>query len=262
MKQQIRDIEVNYSERGEGEAVVLIHGLAEDHRSFADVQERLQDFHTYAYDFRGHGSTSNGDAEGTIDQLADDLIAFLENVSGPAKCVGYSLGGTIVLQAAVKRPDLVRHLVLVGSSTVVGSMAAEFFKERIELLQQDPDAFREALGKDNALQIVNPTVNADEIAMARCAAVGEGDGYINAARAMIGVNQQPMTPLLAQVENPVDVVGADQDVFCPRKASDIILDALESAQYHEIADAGHLISADQPAAYAELLRTILNRTES
>lgn len=259
MKQQIRDIEVNYSERGDGEAVVLIHGLAEDHQSFADVQERLQNFHTFAYDFRGHGSTTNGDADGTIEQLADDLIAFLETVSGPAKCVGYSLGGTIVLQAAVKRPDLVRHLILVGTSTVVGSMAAEFFKQRIELLQQNPDAFREALREDNAKQIVNPAVNADEIAQARCAAVGTGEGYINAARAMIGVNQQPMTPLLAQVDRPVDVVGADQDVFCPRKASDIILEALSSAQYHEIADAGHLISADQPAAYAELLGRLLSQ---
>jgi len=260
MKQQLRDIEVNYREHGEGEAVVLVHGLAEDHNSFSDVQDRLHNFHTYAYDFRGHGSTTNGDAEGSIIQLADDLIAFLEVVSGPAKCVGYSLGGTIVLQAAVKRPDLVRHLILVGTSTVVGRMAADFFQQRIELVQKNLEAFHQALHEDNAKQVINPSVNADEIAQARCAAVGNGDGYINASRAMIGVSQQPMTPLLAELNSSIDIVGADQDVFCPRKASDIILNACSSAEYHEIENAGHLISADQPEAYANLLGKLLSES--
>ena len=260
MKQQLRDISVNYREHGEGEAVVLVHGLAEDHSSFSDVQDRLDNFHTYAYDFRGHGSTTNGDAEGTLMQLANDLIAFLGSVSGPAKCVGYSLGGTIVLQAAVKRPDLIPHMILVGTSTVVGRMAAEFFQQRIELVQKNLEAFQQALYEDNAKQLINPSVDADEIAQVRCKAVGNGDGYINAARAMIGVNQQPMTPLLAQLESTIDIVGADQDVFCPRKASDIILEACDSARYHEIANSGHLISADQPEAYANLLGKLLSES--
>ncbi|MGI9286283.1 MAG: alpha/beta fold hydrolase [Pseudomonadales bacterium] len=260
MIQRIKDIDVAYTESGEGEAVVLVHGLAEDRRSFADVQARLQDFSTFAYDLRGHGDTSLGEAEGTLAQLGEDLIAFVEALTGPAKCVGYSLGGTVVLWAAIKRPDLIKQAVVVGTSTVVGSFAAGFFNDRIELIQNDPASFRKALRDDTAAQIVNPGIDIDAITRRRVDAVGDGGGYINAARAMIGVHTEPLTPQLGGITCPVDVIGADGDVFCPRKAADIILDGLKQGTYHEVAHAGHLVSVDQPAAYAMTLRNALLRS--
>ncbi len=261
MKQHIRDIDVAYTERGKGEAVVLVHGLAEDRRSFTDVQKRLQDFHTFAYDLRGHGETSLGEAEGTLAQLGADLIAFMEALTGPAKCIGYSLGGTVVLWVAIKRPDLVKQAIVVGTSTVVGNRAAGFFNERIALIQKDPESFCAALRDDTAAQIVNPDIDVDSITRRRIEAIGDGGGYINAARTMMGVHAEPLTPLLAEISCPVDVIGADGDVFCPRKAADIILASLDHGKYHEVEDAGHLISVDQPAAYSITLKNTLLRSE-
>jgi pimeloyl-ACP methyl ester carboxylesterase len=261
MQQSIRDIEVGYSESGKGEAVVLIHGLAEDRRSFADVQQRLQDFHTFAYDLRGHGESSLGGAEGTLAQLGEDLIAFMEKMTGPAKCIGYSLGGTVVLWAAIKRPDLVKQAIVIGTSTVVGSSAAGFFSERIELIEKNPESFRAALRDDTAAQVVNPDVDIDKVTRHRVEAVGSGGGYINAARAMIGVHADPLTPRLNEITIPVDVIGADGDVFCPRKAADIILAGLNHGSYHEIGNAGHLVSVDQPAVYSATLKNALLRSE-
>ncbi|RLQ21459.1 alpha/beta fold hydrolase [Seongchinamella sediminis] len=261
MQKRIRDIDVTYTESGEGEPVVLIHGLAEDRNSFGDVQQRLQDFHTYAYDFRGHGETSLGDADGTLEQLGEDLIAFMETVTGPARCVGYSLGGTIVLWAALERPDLVKQAVVVGTSTVVGSTAAGFFGDRIELIQDDVKAFNAALRDDTKAQIVSGDVDVDQVTRRRIDAVGNGGGYINAARAMIGVHSNPLTPRLSEISCPVEVIGADGDVFCPRKAADIILDGLKHGNYREVRNAGHLVSIDQPAAYASTLRAALTQSE-
>lgn len=260
MNQTIKDIDVAFTESGEGEAVILIHGLAEDRRSFADVQQRLQDFHTFAYDLRGHGETSLGEAQGTLVQLGEDLIAFMEALTGPAKCIGYSLGGTVVLWAAIKRPDLVKQAIVVGTSTVVGSSAAGFFNERIAVIQENLESFRAALRDDTVAQIVNPAVDIDAVTRRRVEAVGSGGGYINAARAMIGVHTEPLTPRLEEITCPVDVIGADGDVFCPRKAADIILDGLKHGTYHEVANAGHLVSVDQPAAYSTTLRTALLRS--
>ncbi|MGI9235045.1 MAG: alpha/beta fold hydrolase [Woeseiaceae bacterium] len=259
LKQRVRDIDVAYTEIGAGDTVVMVHGLAEDQHSFAALQEALPDFHTFAYAFRGHGGTGIGEADGSLEQLGEDLIAFLENVSGPAQCIGYSLGGTIVLWAAVKRPDLIRHAVVVGTSTVVGRAAAGFFGERIALIEEDESGFAEALRDDTAAQILSSDVDVDVVARRRLEAVGNGRGYINAANAMIGVNKNPLTPELANIGCPVDVVGADGDVFCPRKAADIIMAELENGRYHEIAGAGHLISVDQPQAYADVIRGILKR---
>ena len=76
MRLRLNDIEVGYTERGDGgPAVVMVHGLAEDRRSWTHAQERLSDHRTLAYDLRGHGETQAGDGDGTLDQLAGDLVS-------------------------------------------------------------------------------------------------------------------------------------------------------------------------------------------
>ena len=88
MKIKIGDINVSYSVQGNGEPVVLIHGLAENKESWCGIQEKLE-CRTYSYDLRGHGESTLGKGDGTLEQLGGDLIEFLDKVSGPAKCVGY-----------------------------------------------------------------------------------------------------------------------------------------------------------------------------
>lgn len=102
MKAKLGDIVVNYSVMGEGPPVVFVHGLAEDRSSWTHVRDKLSNYRTYAYDLRGHGETSLGVEDGSLAQLGGDLVRFLEIVSGPAVCVGYSLGGTVVLWAAAE----------------------------------------------------------------------------------------------------------------------------------------------------------------
>ena len=94
-------------------------------------------------DLRGHGETGLGNAEGTLTQLGNDLVGFLEAITGPAVCIGYSLGGTIVLWAAAMRPDLVLHAIVAGTSVKVGYTANGFFQQRINLIENDQSAFAE-----------------------------------------------------------------------------------------------------------------------
>ena len=259
---ELGDIVVNYSRDGSGPPVVLLHGLAEDHRSWGPVAPYLGSFTTYAVDLRGHGRTTAGRGAGTLSQLSDDLIMFLQAVSGPAAVVGYSLGGAIGLKAATAAPDLIRHLVVVATSSVVGRAAAGFFAGRIAQLESgDRAGFAAGLRDDTALQVVTEA-DLDSLAASRMAAVGDGRGYINAARAMIGIRAEPLNPLLSRITAPLDIVGADRDVFCPRRASDIIADAVPHSRFHEIAGAGHLLSVDRPGAYGRLLARLLHETDT
>ena len=259
MKQRINDIDIAYSYTGRGQKVVMLHGLAEDRHSFADVQARLRRVHTFACDLRGHGDTDLGNADGTLAQLGNDLGDFLEAVTGPAACVGYSLGGTIVLWAAAMRPELVLHAVVVGTSVKVGYTANGFFQERIKLVENDKSAFAQALYRDTAAQLVTKGIDVEKLARKRLQSIHGGAGYINAAQAMMGLHDEPLTPLLEKIRCPVDIIGADQDVFCPRKAAHMITEALTDVAYHEIADAGHLMSVDQPVVYSDTLQKILYR---
>jgi pimeloyl-ACP methyl ester carboxylesterase len=254
---ELGDIVVNYRRSGSGQPVVLLHGLAEDLHSWDTVAAHLGGFAIHAVDLRGHGRTTSGAAAGTLSQLADDLAAFLRVVTGPAAVVGYSLGGTIGLKAASTPGTLIGHLIAAATSSVVGSAAAEFFAGRIAQLEaRDQEGFAAGLRDDTALQVV-AEADIDALTSKRLNAVGDGRGYINAARAMIGIRSEPLNPRLRQIGVPVDVIGAAGDVFCPRRAADIIVDNVDDCRYHEVAGAGHLLSVDQPDAYGKLLAQLL-----
>ena len=257
MRVRLADIGVGYTRTGEGPPAVMLHGLAEDRNSWADVQRRLSDFTTYAYDLRGHGETELGEAEGSLEQLGCDLIAFLDALTGPADCIGYSLGGAVVLWVAAKRPDLVTRATVAGTSTVVGRRAAEFFRDRIETIRSDFSGFAGELKEDTRQQLVVAGDRLEDVTARRLKAIGSGDGYVNAARAMARLNEEPLTQVLPEIACPVHVIGGEADVFCPRKAADIMIDGLRHGTYHEVAGAGHLMSVDQPDAYAQAIRNAL-----
>ena len=260
---RIGDIDIAFTDVGSGPTVVFVHGLAEDRTSWSPQLDGLEGFRRIAIDLRGHGETSLGDAQGTLDQLRDDLVGFLESVTGPAALVGFSLGGVIVLRTALDRPDLVTRAVVVATSSVVGRAARAFFEGRIALAESgDREALRDALRADTAAQVVTGGVDLDQLTKWRMDAIGDGGGYVNAARAMIGVADRSLTPELAEISVEVDVVGATEDQFCPRKAADILLEGLPpGARYHEVEGAGHLMNVDRPQAVTALLRTALTRSQ-
>lgn len=243
----LRDIDVAYTRTGSGEPVVFVHGLAEDRDSWSEIIRRLPPgICAHAADLRGHGRSSAGNGEGTASQLAGDLLAYLEQVTGPAACVGFSLGGVIVLEAALQRPDLVRQAIVVGTSSKVGRAAAAFFEERVRQVQSDIEGFRLALAADTDAQLASNRGAAAAIAARRVAAVGEGAGYANAARAMIALASAPLTDRLRGISVPVHIIQGEKDVFCPQKAAEILREAMPQAGYCEIPDAGHLMAVDQP----------------
>lgn len=255
---RLRDIDVRYRVAGTGPPVVMVHGLAEDHLTWRHQQDVLTGYRTHAYDIRGHGGTTLGDADGTPEQLRDDLLAFLDTVTGPAFVVGFSLGGTIALAAAARDDRLVTGVVALGASTKVGRAAAGFYAERIAR-SGDPDRMAQALREDTEAGLHDRTCDVDAVTARRLAAVGDGRGYANAATAMAALHDRPLTPALVDIACPVTVIGGEHDTFCPRKAADIILETLPRAEYHEIPGAGHLMNVDRPDAVTTAVRNALER---
>lgn len=251
---------MEYVSRGSGPPTLFLHGLAEDHRSWDPVLEGFEGRAVFASDLRGHGGSTIGEADGTPDQLARDLTSFLEQVSGPAAVVAFSLGGSIALLAAAERPDLFRRLVVIGTSSVVGPAAAEFFAGRIAQIEAGAmTEFASGLREDTARQVVTAR-DLDELVTSRLAAIGDGVGYVNAARAMMTLRDRPLTPRLAEVTGSVDVVAMDGDAFCPPRAGRMIVDALPDATFHQIDGAGHLVTVDRPDALLALLDQLLPRS--
>src|SRR5437764_1003982 len=118
---------LGYAVSGDGPAIVLVHGLGGTVENWRAVARALAERHRVLVpDLPGHGRSEALPVAAHLDALADAVFATAaaEGIDGAA-WVGHSLGGTIALRAAVRRPDAVRGVVLaaaagIGSSTRLG----------------------------------------------------------------------------------------------------------------------------------------------
>jgi pimeloyl-ACP methyl ester carboxylesterase len=127
-------------EDGDGEPLVLVHGgqfgdlYALDHWSL-NVGLLSTAFNVHAFDRLGQGFTDNPsiDADFTFDAVVRHAVAFVDARSRPAHLVGHSRGALVVAAIALTRPDLVRTITLVDSSTIApqgsGSRSGVFYAE-------------------------------------------------------------------------------------------------------------------------------------
>jgi 3-oxoadipate enol-lactonase len=110
-------VALNVAIEGEGPPVVLLHGHALDLRVWEEATPWLVrgGFRVIRYDQRGHGRSSSPLSGYRWSDHAADLAEVIGNLdAAPAHLVGLSKGGGIALELAVRRPELVRSLTLVG----------------------------------------------------------------------------------------------------------------------------------------------------
>lgn len=118
------DIALYYTERGEGDPLVLLHGNGESHHYF---KQQIDYFSTarrvIAIDTRGHGASPRGTAPFTIKQFALDLAEFLDKLElERVDLLGFSDGGNIALTFALSHPERLRRLILNGANLNTGGV--------------------------------------------------------------------------------------------------------------------------------------------
>jgi len=107
-----------YEQHGSGDPLLLLHGGLAAAESFAQQTPVFAErYRVVIPERRGHGRTPDVEGPITYELMADDTIAFMDAVgTGPGHLVGWSDGGDVGLIVAIKRPDLVRKLVLMGAN--------------------------------------------------------------------------------------------------------------------------------------------------
>ncbi len=112
------DIEQFYREKGEGQAIILLHGNGENSEYFQGQIEVFSKYYkVYALDTRGHGKTPRGTKPFTIRQFAEDLLAFMDTHQiNKAHLLGFSDGGNIAMVFALKHPERIDRLILNGAN--------------------------------------------------------------------------------------------------------------------------------------------------
>ena len=112
------DIELYYTEKGEGQPLILLHGNGEDNSYFKGQMDAFAErYHVYAIDTRGHGRSPRGSGPFTIRRFAEDLLDFMDaHRIEKAHLLGFSDGGNTALVFALRHPERVDRLILNGAN--------------------------------------------------------------------------------------------------------------------------------------------------
>jgi pimeloyl-ACP methyl ester carboxylesterase len=114
---------VAYDSRGTGDPVVLLPGGGHDRRDYDEVRDLLPSrFRSIGVDWPGHGQSPAGTAPATELRLAQIVEELLDSLApGGAVLVGNSVGGNVAARLAIRRPGLVKGLVLIDGGGFEGS---------------------------------------------------------------------------------------------------------------------------------------------
>lgn len=115
----VNGLKMYYEVHGTGEPVVLLHGafmtVSDDNWSVL-INELAKTRKVIAVEMQGHGRTGDINRDITYENLSDDVAALLDYLKiERADVVGYSLGGGVAMQTAIRHPEKVRKVVVLSA---------------------------------------------------------------------------------------------------------------------------------------------------
>jgi len=233
------DAELYYEIEGTGETVAFVgdagYGAWQwgwQHAAVAGPYESL------VTDLRGVGRSDGGSDIDGVDTLASDLAAVLADAGvDAAHVVGAGLGGMVALQAALST-SRVESLVLIGTAASGDGLD-------VHPLWADPDD-ADALGRSVAAGVTDAFVDAhpdavERIVAWRAAEDATGSTFEAHAAAVAGFD---VSDRLYEITQPALIVHGGNDAVWPASRGAALAEALPRGEFHEVADAGHLVHVE------------------
>jgi len=112
-------VELNHRISGQGEPLILLHGLFGSLENLGGVARRLEDgWQIHGLDQRNHGSSPHTD-EMTYPAMASDVVAYMDAQGiDKAHLLGHSMGGKVAMQVALSYPERVLGIIVADISPV------------------------------------------------------------------------------------------------------------------------------------------------
>ena len=139
-KIQVNTIELDYEDKGTGDALLLLHGLGSTKKDWdAQVPFFSKTHRVITLDLRGHGNSSKPKDNYGVELMADDVKQFLDQLNiKKVTLVGFSMGGAVAFEIATRYPQYLENLVIVNSGpdfNAMGKIGDDLLKNRTEFLE-------------------------------------------------------------------------------------------------------------------------------
>ena len=243
-------ISLEYLDRGEGEVILLLHGLGSTKADWdLQVEGFSNEFRIIAPDLRGHGNSSKPSERSAygIEKCAEDMRLLLEELE-IEKCivVGFSMGGAIAFEMAVNFPELVSKMVIINTApdfNDLGEMGEEMVRERTKSLKttgMEPLSRQISEGMfpgDDQRELRN--------AFFERARKNPVDAYYNSFTTLMewGIGEK-----IKQIDVPVLIIASDLD-YTPVSLKESYAKKMSNAQVVVIKNSRHGVTMDQPEQF-------------
>jgi 3-oxoadipate enol-lactonase len=248
---EFNGINMAFEDHGNGEPLVLLHGLCGSSAYWDKVIPALsQHYRVIAPDLRGHGESGVSDEPYLMDLMAHDISELLERLHIPqALLFGHSLGGYVTLAFAEKFSDKLNGFSLVHSSGFPDDEKGKANRDKaIESIRENGmepfiDGLNPKLFAPAHLESMKDTV--EEIRQ-----TGIHTNPIGAMNVLAGMrDRQDRNQVIADAQVPVLLIAGDADQLIPlEKAFSVQGDHITQVK---LANSGHMSMQEQPAAIIE-----------
>jgi pimeloyl-ACP methyl ester carboxylesterase len=251
----INGTQFNYSERGAGTPLVLVHGFPLDSRIWDDQVAALSDrYRVIAPDLRGFGQ-SRSDQPFTMESLADDLHHLLTKIGAlPCVLAGLSMGGYVAFAYDSKYPTDLKGLVLID--TRCEADAAEGKQKRDKMIETVREFGSEAIANEMMPKMLAP--DAEQCRpqlMQKLRAIMESCPPKTIESALAAMrDRRDYRDRLASIAVPTLIVVGDQDAITPPPMSEFMHREIPKSKLVVIKGSGHMSPMEQPEQVNHALR--------
>ena len=245
--------------RGDGPAVLFIHGYPFDHTIWTHQIAALEGWCRIAPDLRGMGQSDAPDLGYSMETYAADLAELLDLLGArDVVLVGLSMGGYIAFEFLRRWRERVRGLVLVDTRAEADMPEGRMARDTSAAMARDQGAtaiadvmLPKVLGA-STLGGVPATVDRVRTMMAATPVAG----IVGALGAMR--DRPDSTPLLAGLSGlPTLVIVGDEDEVTPPAQAKVMADTIPGASLVVIRSAGHLPTLERPVETTDALLAFL-----
>jgi pimeloyl-ACP methyl ester carboxylesterase len=263
----------------DGPRVVFLHGLFGQGRNWTTIAKGLAEDgrRVTLLDLPDHGQSPWSERLDYLD-MADRVAAELSELGEPVTLVGHSMGGKVAMQLALRRPELLRALVVVdiapveypesGTRTDDPTEEAPPFAGFIAAMRAlDLEALTSRQDADEALRpaVRSPMVRAFLLQSLVRDEAGRGWRWLLnlelLARDHEELRRFPDPPPGAVFEGPVLWVAGADSTYVLDEDRDRMSELFPSARLVRVKKAGHWVHSEQPEVFLETLRTFLRSVE-
>jgi pimeloyl-ACP methyl ester carboxylesterase len=249
---QVNSKQINFwtpnTPRSDGREVILfVHGAGGGQLTWSFQKAFFErDFIPIILELPGHGD-SGGEGEETVEAYADHVYTFIKALRLPTVyLVGHSMGGAITQTVALRHPEILKGVVLVGTGArlKVLPMILDGIQTHFEATVQE--ITRLAFSQKASPKLIERGIEY----LMRCPPdVLRGD--------YLACDRFDLMDKIAKIELSTLIVVGKDDELTPVKYSEFLHGRIKGSRLRVLAGAGHMVMLESPEAFNETLRAFV-----